>query len=401
MNKKILAWTLFDFANSTYSAVIAAVIFPVYYASVIVGNADGLGDLWWGRAISFSMFLVAVSSPFLGGISDVSGRRKAFLMFFTFGAVITVVLFTTLKPGMIVYGFLLIVVANTCVEGGFVFYNSYLPLIAETKTLGKVSSLGFGVGYGGSIISLLIALLLINRTAIHFVWIEVAFLFALFSLPLFLLMPSDVKERAISESSIRGMKQTVETIKRLFSEKDSLLFLIAYFFYTDGVNTVIVFSSIFAFTTLGFTNKEIIMLYVTVQFFALLGAFSISFLIDKWGSKRVVQNSLYVWIVVTVFAYYVQSKTGFFLIASMAGCVLGTIQAASRSLFASFVPYNREAEFFGMYSTVGKTSSIIGPLLFGMISEYFNSQRPAVLSVALLFISGLIFLHLVDNRTGQ
>jgi UMF1 family MFS transporter len=401
MNKRILAWTLYDFANSTYSAVIAAVIFPVYYATVIVGNSEGLGDLWWGRAISLSMFLVAVSSPFLGGISDVSGRRKTFLMFFTLGAIVAVSLFRTLEPGMVLYGFILIVIANTCVEGGFVFYNSYLPVIAERKNFGKVSSLGYGVGYGGSIISLLIALFLINRNAINLVWFEVAILFALFSLPLFLIMPSDTKERRISDSAIRGMRQTVETIKRLFSEKDALLFLIAYFLYTDGVNTVIVFSGIFAVTTLGFTDKEIIMLFLAVQFFALLGAFSISFLMDKWGSKRVVQSSLIVWIAVSILAYHVQSKTGFFLIASMAGCVLGTIQAASRALYALFVPHGREAEFFGVYSTVGKTSSILGPLLFGMISEIFRNQRPAVLSVAILFIVGLVFLHRVDNRKAH
>ena len=229
MKKKIIAWTLFDFANSSYSAVIAAVIFPVYYATVIVGNTAGLGDLWWGRAISLSMFLVAVGSPILGGIADVSGRRKSFLLILTLGAITAVLLFTTIRPGMIVYGFFLIVMANICVEGGFVFYNSFLPVIVERKDYGKVSALGYGVGYAGSIVALLIAMYLISKGTISYVWIEVALLFGIFSIPVFLNMPRDAREKSILRSALGGMKQTLETIRHLVTEKNSRLFLLSYF----------------------------------------------------------------------------------------------------------------------------------------------------------------------------
>jgi MFS-type transporter involved in bile tolerance (Atg22 family) len=157
---QILSWCLFDFANSSYSAVIAAVVFPVYYVSVIVGDRTGLGDLWWGRAISLSMAFVAITSPFLGGIADYSGRRKQLLLVYTLLSVACVSALSFLKQGMVIEGFLLVMAANIGMEGGLVFYNSFLPEIAEKEFQGRVSAWGYAVGYAGSIASLLCALLL-------------------------------------------------------------------------------------------------------------------------------------------------------------------------------------------------------------------------------------------------
>lgn len=396
--KRIAAWTLFDFANSSYSAVIASVVFPVYYTSVIVGNSEGMGDLWWGRAISLSMLLVAVTSPFLGGIADASGRRKAFFLLYTATAIISIMLFTTLRPGMVIFGFILIVIANACVEGGFVFYNSYLPIIADGRRIGRISAAGFAVGYVGSIVALLIAMYFIKSEMIEMVWIEVGILFTIFSIPVFLLMPSDERRRGVFVAAGDGMKQTLRTIKSLFRKKDSLLFLIAYFLYTDGVNTVIVFASIFAVTTLGFSSSEAVLLFLVVQVSALIGSFAISFPIDRIGPLKVVRMSLMIWTLTTVSAYFVDSKTEFYFIAVTAGLVLGTIQAASRALYTYFIPKEKEAEYFGVYSTVGKTSSVLGPLLFGFISKAFHSQRPAVMSVSILFILGFVALSRVKSE---
>ncbi len=400
MNRRILAWTLYDFANSSFSAVIAAVIFPVYYATVIVGNEAGLGDLWWGRAISLSMLFVALTSPFMGGIADTSGRRKMFLMVYTICAIASVANFTTLKPGMVLYGFLLIVIANLSVEGGFVFYNAYLPVIVKRNAIGRVSALGFGVGYAGSIISLLLGLYFIRKGLMNAVWIEVALLFSIFSIPLFIAMPADKKSKNLVRAASDGLAQTIASIREMVVRRDSRLFLLSYFLYIDGVNTVIVFSGIFAVTTLGFSQSEVVVLFLVVQACALIGSLAISFITDRTGPKKVVQLSILVWITVAVSAYFVQSKSGFFIVASVAGSVLGCIQAASRALFTSFVPPGREAEFFGAYATVGKTSSIMGPLIFGFMSTLFHSQRPAVLSVIILFILGYVVLFPVRNVTS-
>ncbi|HEB02105.1 MAG TPA: MFS transporter, partial [Nitrospirae bacterium] len=173
--KQVLSWCLYDFANSTYSAVIVAVVFPVYYTSLIVGNDAGLGDLWWGRAISLSMLFVALTSPILGGIADYAGLRKRFLLAFTALCVASVALFGLLDKGMIIEGFVLIVLANIGMEGAMVFYNSYLPEIASRQFQGRVSSWGFGVGYAGSMLSLIIALPLVkggHYALTRYVWLE-------------------------------------------------------------------------------------------------------------------------------------------------------------------------------------------------------------------------------------
>jgi MFS transporter, UMF1 family len=190
-DRKILSWCLFDFANSSYSAVIAAVIFPVYYATVIVGNDAGLGDVWWGRAISVSMAFVALTSPLLGGISDFSGARKKFLFLYTMLCVLATASLIFLTKGSILTGFLLVVLANIGMEGGIVFYNSFLNDIAQSEYQGRVSAWGFATGYLGSIISLLVALMLIRTGHMTIAWPMAAGFFLAFSLPAFLFLPRD------------------------------------------------------------------------------------------------------------------------------------------------------------------------------------------------------------------
>ena len=394
MNKKqIISWCLFDFANSSYSAVIAAVIFQVYYINVIVGNNEGRGDLWWGRAISLSMLLVSLTSPFLGGIADYAGRRKLLLAIYTSACVLAVVGFGSLSPGAAVLGFLLIALANIGMEGGLVFYNSFLPQIAQKEFQGRVSGWGFSVGYAGSIISLLIALPLAKAGHFDLIWLMVAAFFAIFSLPAFLFLPPDAPVHISPlHAGIKGFQSALTTLKEIFARKEARKFLLSYLIYEDGVNTVIVFSSSLAATTFGFNQGELIGLYLVVQVTALAGALILSGPTDTWGPKKVVILSLLLWVIVAVTAFFVQTKTQFWIVACTAGLGLGSVQAGTRAFFTQFVPPGREAEYFGAYSLVGKSSAVLGPLVFGMVSSSFNSQRPAILSIAAFFIIGLLLL---------
>lgn len=399
MNKKqIISWCLFDFANSSYSAVIAAVIFPVYYTSVIVGNSTGAGDLWWGRAISISMLFIALTSPFLGGIGDYAGVRKRLMALYTGLCVAAVSGFSLLSPGMVLTGFILIVCANTGMEGGLVFYNSFLPRIAPEDHQGRVSGWGFSVGYAGSILSLLIALPLVKAGKYQPAWISTAAFFALFSLPAFLFLPADARASvSFRDAAIKGAEQAWKTIKDLWRRKQPRRFLIAYLFYEDGVNTVIAFSSIFAATTLNFNTIELVGLYLTVQITALIGAFLLSKPTDTWGPKKIVILSLLLWTSVAVIAYFVQTKQQFWAVACTAGLGLGSVQAGTRAFYTQFIPKGSEAEYFGVYSLVGKSSAVLGPLVFGTVSSALGSQRPAILSVAVFFITGLLLLIRVSG----
>lgn len=399
LNKRhIISWTLFDFANSSYSAVIIAVIFPVFYVNSIAGNESGLGDLWWGRAISLSMAVVAVSSPLLGGIADFSGLRKKFLFFYTVLSVCAIASLSLLEKGMLAEGFLLIVAANIGMEGGLVFYNSFLPRIAPREYQGRVSAWGFMVGYAGSIVSLLIALPLVASGHFRETWVMVAIFFGICSLPAFLYLPQDQRGTLSPvHAGMRGIRHTIVTLREIWKKKEPKKFLLSYLVYEDGVNTVIVFSSIFAATTLGFQPQELIVLYLVVQCTALLGSLVMAKPIDVWGPKKVVFLALLLWTSVSVLAFFVHMKTHFWVLASCAGVGLGTVQAASRALYARFIPEGREAEYFGVYSLVGKSSAIIGPLVFGQMSVTFGSQRPAILSVAAFFLIGMVILYSVKE----
>ena len=397
MNRKqVLSWCLFDFANSSYSAVIAAVVFQVYFINRIVGNEGGRGDLWWGTAISASMLAVSLSSPFLGGIADHAGLRKRLLAFYTYLCVVAVASFALLTPGAALAGFVLIVVANIGMEGGLVFYNSFLPQIAPPDHHGRVSGWGFGVGYAGSILSLLIALPLAKAGRFDAIWFMVAAFFALFSLPAFLFLPRDRRSGMTAcEAGTVGARKAWETLRDIWSRKEPRKFLIAYLIYEDGVNTVIVFSSSLAATTFFFDQAELIGLYLVVQVTALAGAFLLSKPTDTWGPKKVVLLSLVLWSGVAVSAFFVAQKSAFWAIACTAGLGLGTVQAGTRAFFTQFIPRGKEAEYFGVYALVGKSSAVVGPLVFGQVSAVFGSQRPAILSIAAFFVIGLVLLSQV------
>jgi UMF1 family MFS transporter len=398
ISRQIATWCLFDFANSSYSAVISAVVFPVYFATLIVGNENGLGDLWWGRAVSLSMAFVAITSPFLGGIADFSGRRKRFLLFYTLLCISSVTGFSFLKTGMVIEGFFLILAANIGLEGGLVFYNSFLPEIAPSEYQGRVSAWGYAVGYIGSIIALLLALPLVKQALYSETWFMVAAFFMLFSLPAFLFLPPDrVAGMTPLSSAVKGWGYSWNTLKKIARQPELRKFLLAFLIYEDGVMTVIVFSSIFAATTLGFSTNELVILYIVVQITALAGAFALAKPIDVWGPKRVVNISLILWTSVSIVAYVIDAKIHFFIVACVAGLGLGTVQAASRAFFTQFIPNGHENEYFGVYSLVGKSSAVLGPLVFGYISSALGSQRPAILAVSAFFVTGLILIQYVKG----
>jgi UMF1 family MFS transporter len=391
--RQIISWCFFDFANSSYSAVIAAVIFPVYFVSVIAGGTPGLGEIWWGRAISFSMAFVAVTSPFLGGIADYSGKRKRLLFLYTLLCVLSVSSFSLLHKGMILEGFLLMVLANVGMEGGLVFYNSFLPEIAGRTSQGRVSAWGYAVGYAGSILSLLFMLPLVKKGLYHEVWFLVSLFFMVFSLPAFFYLPQD-RDGGLSlvGSAAKGARHSVSNLKVVLRSRPLRRFMLAFFIYEDGVNTVIVFSSIFAATTLKFNASELVLLYIIVQVTALSGALLMAKPIDAWGPKKVLLLSLFSWSFVSIAAFFIESKSPFWILASFAGLGLGTVQASSRAFFTQFVPPGHENEYFGIYSLAGKSSAIMGPLLFGAVSSFFGSQRPAILAVSVFFVAGLLII---------
>jgi UMF1 family MFS transporter len=396
MNRKTIAsWCLFDFANSFYAML--PIIWGPFYQRVIVGNEKGLGDLWWGYAVAATMLIVAVTSPVMGAIADYAGVRKRLLIAYTLMSVSAVCLYTSVEPGMIFWGFLVTVISYIGFEGGQVFYNAYLPEIAPREYQGRVSGWGFATGYVGSLLGLLICLLAFRAEVPDVAWVVVAAAFLVFAQPAFIWLPADsAPQFGVVRAARGGIVQTWRTFRDIVRVPETRWFLLAYFFYEDGVNTVINFSSAFAAQTMGFTFAELPVLFAVVQASALAGAWAWAKPTDRFGPKRVVAAMLVQWSLVVVVAYFVQTKAQFFALAVLAGTGLGAIQAASRAFMATLTPRDREADYFGFYALCGKSAAIKGPLIFGFVSHATGGdQRLAILSVIGLFVIGAALLAFV------
>ncbi len=406
---------MYDFANTSYSVIVITVVYAIYFKEYIVsdftvslgGWARNPGDFLWGLGGSVSMAIVALSSPVMGAIADYSNRKKYFLFVYTIVCILATASLYFLKPGMILQGLLLFIIGNLGFEGALVFYNGFLPQISRPENIGKISGYGFAVGYVGSLISLLIALpyaseaFALNDLSLvrpTFVW--AALFFLTFSIPFFTL----VKEKIVYETDTKknyikaGYQRTVQTLKRVRDFPEITKFLLAYFIYIDGVNTVIYFSGIFASTTLGFTVREVIQFFAIVQSSAISGSYVFGYLTDKFGPKKTIIITLCLWIIVTMGAFVAYDVVTFYIVGLIAGIAMGSSQSASRALMGRLIPTGMEAEFYGFYALMGKFSSILGPLLFGAVSTITGNQRYAILSLLLFFLTGLILLSRVDER---
>ncbi len=398
LNRKTIAsWCLYDFANSFY-AVLPAIVWQTYFQQRIVGNETGRGDLWWGWVVSTTMFLVALSSPMMGGIADYAGVRKRLLVGYTLVSVAATSLFVTVGPGMVLWGFLLSVVSYVGFEGAVVFYNAYLPEIAPLAYQGRVSGWGFAVGYAGSLFALMLAFPFAQRGMMNATFLSIAAAFLLFSLPAFIHLPADTPpRRGVVDAAAGGIRESWLTFLEILKLRETRRFLLADFFFEDAVNTVINITAGFAAKSLGFTTSELIILFGTVQISALVGAWLWAGPTDRLGPKRVMMIVLWQWIAVVGSTYFIQTKMQFFVMAVFAGSGMGAIQAAARAFMATLVPPGRETDFFGFYSLTGKSAAILGPVLFGLLSASTGgNQRRAILSVLMLFVLGALLLTRVN-----
>jgi len=397
---KIFAWTLFDFANTSFSVIIVTVIYSRYFVNHVAG-----GQLWlWGLTVSLSMILAAAIAPPLGAAADYSRKKKLFLLLFTLASVLSTGLLYFVDVGMVVLGITLFVIANVGFEGGIVFYDAFLPSITTRHSYGRVSGYGFAMGYLGALAILLVVnMILPESTHPEYFWfVRVSFVvaasfFFLFSLPMFIWVPEPSPTQARPPDVMRhGFRQATNTLRSLFVKRDypsTARFLIAFFIYNDAILTIIAFAAIFAEGELRMKPKEIIGFFAIVQTSAVLGSFAFGILTDKIGPKKTISITLLVWIAITIGAYFVASVAAFYVVALGAGAAIGSSQSASRSLMALLTPKEREAEFFGFYDGLcGKASAVVGPLLYGVIADFTN-ERFAVLFVGLFFLIGLIILQ--------
>jgi len=417
-SKNIFYWTLFDFANTSYSIVVVTLIYAVYFKNV-VAEGNSIGDFYWSLGISISMIITAILSPMLGAIADYSAGKKRFLLFFTLLSIIATANLYFVKSGDILLGLTLFVIANIGFESGLVFYDSFLPEITEPKNFGRVSGYGFAMGYLGSLITLAIAFPFIQKNMIVETFPISALFFLVFSLPLFIYIKDSRKSVKIDKSFLKiGFERISNTIHNLPQYKTLSLFLLSFFFYIEGVNTVIFFAGNYASTTLNFSQIDLIIFFIIVQTTAILGSILFGIIADSYGQKKAIILSLSIWLGIILFAYITSDinsefviyfsklfgiseaeflKNSFYVVGLASGSVLGATQSTSRSLMSKLTPIDKKTEFFGFFSFFGKSSAIFGPLVFGLVSYLSGSQRIALSSLAIFFVIGLSILTFINE----
>lgn len=412
------AWYLYDFGNSAYAAVVLLAVYSAYFQGEVVGGAEG--SRLWGISVGIAMLVVAVTSPILGTIADYSGAKKKFLLFYTIMSVIFTAGLFFAKPGQVAIGMGFFILAEIGYRSAQVFYNGFLPEIASPAQVGEISGNGWAIGTAGGVVCLLLILPLIvfikGELIIRLSLVITAVFFALSTLPLFLWLPEKAPKQTLPPGenylSLAG-KRLWKTIRTARQFREFIKFMVAFLIYNDGVIMALDFAAIIGAVLFGLDQQGLIMFVILVQVTNVIGAYAFGKWVDQLGGKRALVVSILLMTGTIIWMYFNQTQVGFYLIGAVAGFAMAGTQSVSRTMVSMFSPPGQSAEFYGFFAVAGRTSSFIGPTVYGMIAAeaalwYTNQgqstahaeqlgQRLAILSIAAFFVIGLLLLSFVNE----
>ena len=403
----IIAWCLYDWANSAFPTVIVTFVFAAYVTNVIAETPE-IGTGQWGLAMGLSGLVIALLSPVLGAIADQNGRRKPWIAVLSLICVAVGGLLWTVEPtaGALVWALLLVAAANVSFEIATVFYNAMLPEVAPRGKMGRISGWAWGAGYAGGLACLAACLVLFVQPEMPLFGLDkeayehvratgpfVGLWFLIFALPMFLLTPDRPGSGKPTGESVRaGLKTLCETLRKLPRYGSILRFLIARMFYTDGLNTLFAFGGIYAAGSFGMSFDEILIFGILLNVTAGLGAVGFAWIDDWLGPKRTVLISVACLIVLGAAILLVESKLWFYVLGCAIGIFIGPAQSASRTLMARLAPAEVRTEMFGLYALSGKVTAWMGPILVGFVTVQADSQRWGMATILVLFIAGALLL---------
>lgn len=437
-NKKIIrGWVFYDWANSVYNLVISSAIFPIFYdlvtknyyatkrgietseipegTSILVDffGVEISSSVLFSYVLSASFLVVSILSPLLSGVADYSGNKKKFMQFFCyFGALACMSLFF-FDPNQLELGMASVFFASIGFWNSLVFYNAFLPEIADPEDHDRISARGFSMGYFGSMTLLVVCLALVmtvpndfesKTTAMRYCFILVGLWWIGFSQLTYRVLPNNVHNKKPEKGVLwRGFRELKLVFKEFKKTNRLKKYLFSFFFFNTGVQTVMLMATIFA-------NKEIkwpggngstglIIAILLIQILGALGAFIMSRLSGKIGNIRTLIISVAIWIFLCFSAYFVETPTEFYILASGVGLVMGGVQAIARSTYSKFLPETTDhASYFSFYDVTEKVGIVLGTFFFGFVEAWTGSIRYSVISVAVFFIIGLIALFFVPKN---
>ena len=432
--KSVWGWALYDWANSAFATSVMAGFFPIFFKEFWSLGADaGVSTARLGFGNSLASLLIAVMAPVMGAIADRGSARKKFLITFAYLGVLMTALLYGVQQGQWLLAVVIYVGAVIGFSGSIVFYDSLLPGIASEKDIDFVSSLGYSLGYlGGGLLFLLNVFMTLSpgtfglpdaTAAVRLSFVSVAVWWGLFSLFTVVWVkekngagrPSGGKRQAVTE----GLRQLTETFKEIQHLRTVFIFLLAYWFYIDGVDTIIRMAVDYGLS-LGFDSKNLIVALLVVQFVGFPAALAFGKLGQKWGVRRSIFLAIGIYIFITLWGTMISSKKEFYALAVMIALVQGGVQALSRSYYSRLIPANKAAQYYGFYNMLGKFAAIIGPALMAgvvLIARYMllppsPSEEQILLagrlaarwslgSITLLFFIGGLLLYFVDEDRGR
>lgn len=408
-NRKIFGWALYDWANSAFSTAVMAGFFPIFFKQYWSAGADAATSTWHlGLANSIAGIAVALVAPLLGAIADRGGAKCRLLTLFALlGAAMTVGL-ALVSRGQWQVALALYVAANIGFAAGNVFYDSLLPSVAGPKRLDFVSGFGFGLGYlgGGLLFAFDVWMTVAPHSfgledaseAVRLSFVSVGLWWAVFTVPLLLWVPepdgrSGLPMRQALGEGMRQFKSTFQQLRRL---RPVWLFLLAYWFYIDGVDTIVRMAVDYG-AALGFESQDLILALLLVQFVGFPAAIAYGWMGERIGPKRGLLIGIAAYCGITIWGATLTGRGEFYVLAVAIGLVQGGVQALSRSYYARLIPPGQEAEFYGFYNIFGKFAAILGPLLLGWVTVATGDHRVGLLSVLVLLVLGGLLLWRVEE----
>ncbi|MDH5446072.1 MAG: MFS transporter [Gammaproteobacteria bacterium] len=413
LDRQVISWALYDWGNSAFAVVMLTAFFPPFFKQFLSADLDATTSTFWlGIANASASMIIVLLAPIMGAIADASCSKKRFLISFAILGIVTTFMLVFADKGEWQFGLLLYVMATVGFMGANVFYDSLIVIVAPEDKLDVISGLGYALGYlgGGLLLAVDVAMFLMpekfgfdNATqAIQASFISVAIWWALFSLPLIFF----VKERKANKNQpagqavVMGFRQLRDTLREIKKLKVVMLFLLAYWLYIDGVDTIIRMAVDYGLS-IGFDTGNLITAILITQFVGFPAAIAFGLLGQRIGAKKGILIAIAVYIMVTVWAFWMDNVYEFYGLAIVVGLVQGGVQSLSRSFYARIIPSSKSGEFFGFYNMLGKFAAVLGPLIMGVVSLLTKDPRLSILSVVVLFVAGAVLLWFVDEEKGQ
>lgn len=421
---ELMAWAMYDWANSAFMVVIITAVFPIYFSSVAAaGLTPSQATLRFTIATTVGLAIIAILSPLLGAIADYAAAKKKLLgLFLLLGAGSTGMMFF-IERGDWLLAAILFILANIGANGSFVFYDALLPHVARPEEIDRVSTSGYAMGYLGSGMLLALNLAWIQKPQwfgfptgpgispsqatlpVRLAFVSVAVWWVLFSIPLFrrvaepgrMLIPGEIRG---ANPLLAAWRRMIVTFRELRGFRNAFLMLIAFLIYNDGIGTIIRMATIYG-TEVGIGQGALIASILLVQFVGVPFAFLFGHLAGRIGVKQAIFLGLVVYAGISVLGYFMTNATHFLILALLVGMVQGGTQALSRSLFASMIPKHQSGEFFGFFAVFEKFAGVFGPAIVAAVISVTGSTRISILSVILFFVAGAWLLLKVDVTEGQ